>query len=147
MNAYTTFVFEPLDWPAMEDAAGRLIGTRNFVSFCTRPIDQPRLIRTIDRLTITPCDRFRFIDFFARSFVRGMVRNIVGWLLSVGRGIHPPAVIDQLLAKTRKDQSVRPAPPQGLYLVKIWYDGDPMPGWFAPLPARADPADDEEIDE
>lgn len=131
MHAYTTFT-DPLDWAAVQAGAERLEGTRNYLSFCKRPIDQPRLVRRIDRIRLSRQGAFTFVDFYGRSFLRGQIRNIMGWLIAVGSGKYPPSMIDELLAKEVKDIAVRPAPPEGLYLVQIWYPGDPMPEWWQP---------------
>ena len=39
MHAYATFPEGPLDWDAVRAGAERLEGTKNYLSFCTRPID------------------------------------------------------------------------------------------------------------
>jgi tRNA pseudouridine38-40 synthase len=145
MHGYTTFVPGKLDWDAVAEAAARLEGERNFTAFCTRPIDHPRLVRRIDRIRLSQQGSFRFLDFHGRSFLRGQIRNIMGWLIQVGLGRFPPGKIDELLAKQVKDVAVRPAPPEGLYLVRIWYPGDPLPDWYTP-PATppGEPLDDDE---
>lgn len=144
MQGYTAFAPAPLDWDAMHAAAERLEGERNFLAFCKRPIDHDRLVRKIDRIRLSRAGSFRFLDFYGRSFLRGQIRNIMGWLIAVGMGRFAPTMIDELLAKQVKDVAVRPAPPEGLYLVKIWYPGDVMPEWWQPPPTAAELADDDE---
>jgi tRNA pseudouridine38-40 synthase len=144
LQGYTTFTPGPMDWDAFARAAAKLEGERNFTSFCTRPIDHPRLVRRIDRIALSQSGSFRFVDFHGRSFVRGQIRNIMGWLMQVGLGRFAPEKIDELLAKSVKDVAVRPAPPEGLYLVKIWYPGDAMPGWWTPPAATPELDEDDE---
>lgn len=144
MHAYTAFTDQALDWAAIEAGARYLEGTRSFLSFCKHPSDQPRLVRRIDRISFSHQGSFHFVDFWAPSFLRGQIRNIMGWLIAVGLGDHPPSVINDLLAKEIKDVAVKPAPPEGLYLIRIWYPGDVMPGWWtAPAAAAAVDEDDE----
>lgn len=132
MHGYAAFAPRPLDWDAIQAGAQRLEGEKNFLAFCTRPVDQPRLVRRIERIRLSQRGAFRILDFYGRSFLRGQIRNIMGWLIAVGRGRYPVSMIDELLAKSVKDVAVRPAPPEGLYLIEIWYPGDRMPDWWRP---------------
>ena len=101
-------------------------------------------MRRIDRIRVSQQGAFHFLDFYGKSFLRGQIRNIMGWLIAVGMGRHPPEMIDELLAKQVKDLAVRPAPPEGLYLVQIWYPGDVMPEWWQPVDGVPDLLDDDE---
>ena len=144
MHGYTAFTPGRLDWDAVASAAERLQGTQNFTSFTKRPIDHQRLTRSIDRIRLSTSGSFHFLDFHGRSFLRGQIRNIMGWLIAVGMGRYPPEMIDELLAKSKKDVAVRPAPPEGLYLMQIWYPGDAMPDWWAPPEAASELVEDDE---
>lgn len=60
--------------------------------------------------------------FTADSFLQRMVRNMVGVLVRVGTGRLQPADMPALLAlRDRRKVKVDPAPPQGLYLVDVYY--------------------------
>ena len=50
-----------------------------------------------------------------------MVRNMVGTLVDVGRGIIPPDAIPEIIAKRNRLCAGQAAPPQGLHLVWIKY--------------------------
>jgi tRNA pseudouridine38-40 synthase len=56
-----------------------------------------------------------------KSFLRYMVRKIVGTLLDVGRGKLQPADIPALFELKDRARSGPTAPPQGLYLVSVEY--------------------------
>jgi tRNA pseudouridine38-40 synthase len=56
-----------------------------------------------------------------KSFLRYMVRKIVGTLLDVGRGRLKPEEIPQLFDARDRSRSGATAPPQGLYLVSVEY--------------------------
>lgn len=56
-----------------------------------------------------------------KSFLRYMVRKIVGTLLDVGRGKVRAAEIPELIAARDRARSGATAPPQGLYLVSVEY--------------------------
>jgi tRNA pseudouridine38-40 synthase len=57
-----------------------------------------------------------------KSFLRYMVRKIVGTLLDVGRGRLRPEAIPQLFELRDRSRSGPTAPPQGLYLVSVEYE-------------------------
>jgi len=56
-----------------------------------------------------------------KSFLRYMVRKIVGTLLEVGRGRLAPDDIREILDAHDRSRSGPTAPPQGLYLVSVEY--------------------------
>ena len=58
----------------------------------------------------------------ARHFLRHMVRNIVGTLAEVGRGIRTAESFAELLDARDRTQAGYTAPPVGLYLVQVKYD-------------------------
>ena len=51
-----------------------------------------------------------------------MVRNIVGSLVYVGAGKHPPAWIAELLEMRDRTKAAPTFAPEGLYLERIEYD-------------------------
>jgi tRNA pseudouridine38-40 synthase len=56
-----------------------------------------------------------------RSFLRYMVRKIVGTLIEVGKGRLAPADIHRLLDARDRSRSGPTAPAEGLYLVALEY--------------------------
>jgi tRNA pseudouridine38-40 synthase len=56
-----------------------------------------------------------------RSFLRYMVRKLVGTLLEVGRGRIPADSIPEIFTARDRSRSGPTAPPQGLYLVSVEY--------------------------
>jgi len=56
-----------------------------------------------------------------KSFLRYMVRKIVGTLLDVGRGKLRAADIPEIIEARDRARSGATAPPQGLYLVSVEY--------------------------
>jgi tRNA pseudouridine38-40 synthase len=58
----------------------------------------------------------------ADSFLQRMVRNIVGVLVHVGSGKLKATDMQHILAlKDRSKVKIKPAPPQGLYLVDVYF--------------------------
>ncbi len=110
----------PLDLKAMRKAARHFIGTKDFTSFSsdepgkkkTREVDVFKMQVKKDEITFT---------VRGKSFLRYMVRNMVGTLIDVGRGKLAaddiPAIFD---AKDRR-RAGQTAPAKGLTLVKVEY--------------------------
>ncbi len=70
------------------------------------------------------------ITFVANGFLKQMVRNITGLLVACGRGKFSPSGIPELLLSCDRRKAPFTAPPQGLTMSSVWYEGEPMPeGW------------------
>lgn len=117
-----------LNAEAMCEAASHLIGHHDFTSFRDTDCQAKSPIRTLHRLdiTTTPYDDFSgthyLFELEAQSFLHHQCRNIVGTLVSVGRGkLTPDNVKDILDAKDRTKAGMT-APASGLSLVRIDYN-------------------------
>jgi tRNA pseudouridine38-40 synthase len=71
-------------------------------------------------------------DFSANAFLQHMIRNIVGALVVVGAGKHPPAWIGELLAGRDRTRAAPTFAPDGLYFTGAEYDA----GWELPPTCR-----------
>jgi tRNA pseudouridine38-40 synthase len=65
----------------------------------------------------------------ANAFLHHMVRNLVGTLVYVGKGKHPPQWVQELLRSKDRGRSAPTFGPQGLYLERIEYEAK----WGLPL--------------
>jgi len=121
------YVPAELDVPAMNDAAGLLVGKKDFKSFARRGRSAEDSVRTIFRCEVTeqPTDggRWVYVDVEGDGFLYNMVRNIVGTLVEVGVGRWPPAKIPEILEAHDRRAAGPIAPPNGLCLMWIKYDG------------------------
>ena len=119
----------PLDEEAMRDAAARFAGTHDFASFAAstgseeddkersteREIFSTELVRTAD-------DEELVFTVRGRSFLRYMVRKMVGTLLDVGRGRLKPDDIVRLFELRDRSKSGPTVPPQGLVMVEVQHE-------------------------
>jgi len=114
-----------LDVDAMREAAGTLLGEHDFSSFRAAGCSANHPVRTLRRLDINdePDERGTRITFTleADAFLRHMVRNIVGTLVEVGRGRFAVEDMPAILESRDRTRSGPTAPPQGLYLVEVYY--------------------------
>lgn len=106
---------------AMEKAASLLSGEHDFRSFCDNKRMKKSTVRTIESITLTMQDGILTIDYVGNGFLYHMVRILTGTLLEIGEEKRKPEEITKILQA--KDRSVAgfTAPPQGLYLVKVYY--------------------------
>ena len=92
--------------------------------------------RTLDRLDIAREDDMIRFDFHADAFLQHMVRNIVGALVYVGNGRHPPWWIAELLAGRDRTRAAPTFAADGLYLTGIDYPARwNLPSTHAPVRA------------
>jgi tRNA pseudouridine38-40 synthase len=119
----------PLDEDAMRDAATRFVGVHDFTSFAASTgAEDDDKERSTER-EIFSCELVRSPDneelVFAvsgRSFLRYMVRKMVGTLLEVGRGRLTPADIDRLYELKDRSKSGPTVPPQGLVMAAVEHE-------------------------
>src|SRR3989442_5269055 len=111
----------PLDREAMDRAAALLLGDHDCSSFqgADSVTHDPR--RTVLRSSVSRAEDFLVYEIEARSFLRHMVRNIVGTLVDVGRGALSVEDFARILAARDRTRAGLNAPPQGLFLVEVKY--------------------------
>jgi tRNA pseudouridine38-40 synthase len=133
-----------LDPEAMDEAAGRLVGRRDFASFAGGGEGVPwserrRRPRGTER-TLFGCrcveipawwtggegasGRVVEVRVVADGFLPQMVRNLAGALVEVGRGAKGPAWLDEVLAAKDRRIGVATAPAHGLTFWRVGYDGE-----------------------
>jgi tRNA pseudouridine38-40 synthase len=113
----------PLDRGAMAEAALVLPGEHDFTAFRAAGSDNLNPVRRVLAAAWReePGGWFVF-TVTATGFLRGMVRSLVGTMAEVGRGKAPPLRLAELLASGARHLAGPTAPPQGLYLVEVFYD-------------------------
>ena len=113
----------PLDSDAMHEAAQVLIGKHDFTTFRSVACQAKSPHKTLDRLVVErEGDHIRF-HVSARSFLHNQVRIMVGTLRLVGEGKWDAGDIVSALKACDRSRGGETAPPQGLYLTGVEYDG------------------------
>jgi len=118
---YSWHVPFPLESDLMNQAAALLVGDHNFSSFQGADSVEHTPWRTVFRSTVRQVDDFLVYEVEARSFLRHMVRNIVGTLVEVGRGALTVEDFAQIFAARDRTRAGLNAPPRGLFLVEVKY--------------------------
>jgi len=110
----------------MNQAAGFLVGTKDFRSFAAAADRREDSVRTVFRCEVTeaPAEggRWVYVDTEGDGFLYNMVRNIVGTLVEVGIGRWSPGKMTEILEARDRKAAGPIAPPNGLCLMWIRYE-------------------------
>jgi len=148
-KAYVWWVKEPLDAGLMRDAAQAFVGMRDFRSFAAsdaRDEDEapPSTVVLVEQLDIIEDGDLVLVSIQGSHFLWKMVRRMVGVLVEIGKGAMQPDAIRTILTGGSTAPARLTAPPSGLFLETVFYDGDVQgtpPRAATPLPApRRTPA-------
>ena len=114
----------PLDIERMKAAGRAFEGTHDFAAVRSVGTQTKTTVRTVhwcraeregDEITVAVC---------ADGFLYNMVRAIVGTMVYASHGKLEPEEIPALLEKGDRRLTGPTMPPQGLYLNRVWYEGE-----------------------
>ncbi len=111
-----------LDVDVMRETATAFVGDHDFSSFCRKVEGKSNVRRVTETSLVASGD---FLDFWiqANAFCHQMVRSIVGYLYDVGRGFSDGSQVEQVIAARDRSRVATVAPPHGLVLWEVGYDG------------------------
>lgn len=112
-----------LDCDAMHAAAQLLVGRHDFTSFRATMCQAKSPIKTLDELRVVRVADEIHIHARARSFLHNQIRILVGTLQLVGRGKWSAAHVERALNARDRAAGGPTAPPEGLYLAEVRYEG------------------------
>jgi len=125
---------EPIDVARMREAAGAFVGFKDFETFAesdgSKPDKSTRVL--VDRLDVEESGDLVLVVIEGSHFLWKMVRRIVGVLVEVGRGTLEPRAAAALLATASGEPARLTAPASGLFLERVFYDGDERDTPIAP---------------
>ena len=123
---YVWQIKDPLNISAMQEAARYLIGTHDFISFCSNKRMKKSSVRTIYDIKITEEIVAKGIDlkidFYGNGFLYNMVRILTGTLVEVGHGKRKPEDMMRIISDCNRQSAGMTAPPMGLMLMHVNYD-------------------------
>ena len=119
----------PLDEDKMRESATRFVGSHDFAAFAasTGSEDDDRERSTVREVYATelarsPDNEELVFTVRGRSFLRYMVRKMVGTLLDVGRGRLAPDDIDRLYQSRDRSKAGPTVPAHGLCMVSVEHE-------------------------
>src|SRR3954468_5284547 len=105
-----------VDHEALADCADLLIGEHDFRAFTPTVTEHQAFVRTVREAAWFERGDAPELEIPANSFLRHMVRTLVGTMLE-----HGPAELERLLRGASRDDAGSTAPAHGLYLERVEY--------------------------
>lgn len=120
-SKYVHFFHNRIDIDKIKEAMTYIVGTHDFKSFSKNHVIK-NTVRTIELFELNVNDGILEFRIIGNGFMYNMVRIIVALMLKVGEGKFEPSYIKEVIEG--KDRKYAPfvAPPQGLYLWKVYYE-------------------------
>lgn len=110
-----------LDLKKMRVAAKQLLGEHDFTSFCAAAGEAENRLVDLREIRIEQRGEEIRITVEAPRFLQYMVRNLVGFLVEVGKGRRLGKEVPSILAAKDRRQAGPTAPAHGLFLVRVEY--------------------------
>jgi tRNA pseudouridine38-40 synthase len=120
------WIKDRLDAGAMARAAKLFESRHDFASFCENPEGQESTIVVVEKSEVIDAIEELHFRITASHFLWKMVRRLAGTLVEVGRGNLDAAGVEKLLAERSTAPAKWTAPPSGLFLEKVVYEGRPL---------------------
>ncbi|MBI4409900.1 MAG: tRNA pseudouridine(38-40) synthase TruA [Gemmatimonadetes bacterium] len=118
---------EPLDRDVLERAAELFPGRHSFRAFAKSGQPERGERCTVFRSRWTPWGEVGLAyRIAANRFLHHMVRYLVGTMAGVARGARPFSDLEGLLANEPGLETSPPAPPQGLFLTRVYYSAEEL---------------------
>jgi tRNA pseudouridine38-40 synthase len=114
----------PLDLALMKECAQDLCGEHDFTAFSAVGSSVKSTVRHVFLVDMEKTGEWIRISAIANGFLYKMMRLMVGTILEVGRGKLAPALVKQIMEEGKRGCGGPAVPPQGLYLVKVFYQAD-----------------------
>ena len=119
----------------MRTASTTFVGMKNFQSFAATDDDGGSTLVLVERLEILQDGELIVIGIEGSHFLWKMVRRIVGVLVEIGRGALEPDAAARLIAGASDAPARLTAPASGLFLDRVWYQGEPRDAPIRPATA------------
>ncbi len=118
------WVKDPLDVSRMRTAAAFFAGLHDFRSFAALDPEEGSTRVLVDRVQVAAEGALVLVRVQGSHFIWRMVRRMVGVLVEVGRGALGPEDVIRLLREPSDVPARHTAPPSGLFLEHVFYEGE-----------------------
>jgi tRNA pseudouridine38-40 synthase len=123
---YVWWIKDKLDFKKMESASELFIGMHDYSSFSDDDPEEKSTKVLIDDIQMKEEGDLILIRIVGSHFIWKMVRRIVGVLVEVGRGKKSEKDILNYLSRKSNEVAKFTAPPSGLFLEKVLYEGEKL---------------------
>ena len=114
-------VRKPLDLDLIKKGAKKLVGTNDYSTFRSSSCHAKSPIKTIKSVKIRSSKNKIEMEFKSQSFLQQQVRSMVGCLKYLGEKKWSLKKFETVMKSKKRVLCAPPAPPQGLFLVRIIY--------------------------
>jgi tRNA pseudouridine38-40 synthase len=121
---YVWWVKDPLDVRRMRDASQAFVGMHDYRSFSDDDPDEKATSVLVDEVAIGEAGDLVLVRVDGSHFLWKMVRRMVGVLVEVGRGVLEAADVERFLREPSPEPARLTAPASGLFLERVFYEGD-----------------------
>ncbi len=121
---YVWWVREPLNVARMQAAAARFRGMHDFRSFSDDDPEEKSTDVLIEEIQVAEHGDLILARIVGSHFLWKMVRRMIGVLVEVGRGGLGEGDIETFLRTTSETPARLTAPASGLFLERVFYEGD-----------------------
>ena len=122
---FVWWIKDALDAPAMAGAARRFEGLHDFQSFTDQDPEDGSTQVKVASVEVKEEGALVLVRVVGSHFLWKMVRRMVGVLAEVGRGDYDTDDVARLLREPSEAPARLTAPPSGLFLERVLYEGDP----------------------
>lgn len=121
LQRYTYHFWSRLDVDSMRAAARHFVGEQDFTSMAGTGAPRLSMVRRIFRCEVERHGNEVRIDVEGDGFLYKQVRNMVGTLMNVGRGMWPPEYVREILDAQDRSRGGPTCPALGLCLQWVRY--------------------------
>jgi tRNA pseudouridine38-40 synthase len=124
-KAFVWWIKDTLDATAMQNAAAAIAGRHDFSAFTDKRLapDESRIV-VVERCELARAGDLILVRIAASHFLWKMVRKLISLLVEIGRG-NEKDIASRL--KRNAEHYAPTAPPSGLFLERVLYEGDAAP--------------------
>lgn len=113
--------FRKINMDNLKSLSKPLVGENDFTSFCRSNTDTENKICNIYEINWKMTRDLLIFKIEANRFLHGMVRTIVGTLLSLSLKAESPEAVEKILLNKTRTSAGEAAPAKGLFLFKVKY--------------------------
>ena len=122
---YVWWVRDVLDVEKMRSACSLFEGFHDFKSFADKRLDKDASTKVkLERVEMQEMGDLIVLRFVGSHFLWKMIRRMVGIIVEVGRGNLAYRDVKKLLEQPSDLPAKHTAPPSGLFLERVMYEGD-----------------------
>lgn len=130
-KSFVWWIKDDLNFPRMETCSKLFLGMKNFSSFAEEDKTEKSPKVLINSIQMKEDEDLILIRIHGSHFLWKMVRRITGVLVEAGRGNLSGRDIELFLNRVSDEPAKYTAPPSGLFLEKIYYEGDKFSDEFS----------------